>query len=66
MGTSIGLIQAAALIGLGVILESPEKRKVVINTLDNLGLSVKNMISNTVNKGGAIEHEPISAEDNDV
>lgn len=47
------LLEAVALIGLGIIIESPEKRKLVIDTLDKAGMAIENSIKNFIPKGSA-------------
>lgn len=47
------LLEAIALVGLGIIIENPEKRKLVIGTLDKTGNIIEKTVKDFV-KGGAI------------
>lgn len=49
----IGLLEAAALIGLGIIIENPEKRKAIIGALDKAGNMIEKTIGDILPKGGA-------------
>lgn len=47
------LLEAAALIGLGIIIENPEKRRTVINALDKAAATIEKTIKDFIPKGGA-------------
>jgi len=47
------MMQAALLVGLGVIVENPDKRKAVLKSLDGIGKYAMNSINTILPKGGA-------------
>lgn len=54
LGIKISFLEAVALIGLGIMIENPEKRKFVIGTLDNTATAIGKTIKDfTTQKGGA-------------
>lgn len=56
MPNIMNIVEAAALVGLGIIIENPEKRKVVIGTLDRLGTTVEKTVKDFLpKKGGAAD-----------
>lgn len=52
----MNVIEAAALVGLGIIIENPGKRKVVIGTLDRFGTTIEKTVKDFLpKKGGAVD-----------